>query len=260
MTPTHEQSIACTLQGGSYTDRLAGIAEVARDGLRRSERRDLTLELTYAPHVADRVRDMVAKEQDCCAFLTFDVDDTSDAIRVTISAPERAREVADFLFEQFVPTSMQETKAACCATSRTCGLDSLPDRDPMNRAISTDGRTGLPDVRHERTARVAAVTTAAGAVACGVCCVLPFALPTAIVASTGSLFAWIAGAHFWATALAALIVGGAWISIAVQSRRRGAKPSPKTIYAMMLATAGLALAYGWPRIEAHIVAALKAAA
>jgi hypothetical protein len=97
-----ESPIACTLQGGSYQSRLAWIAELARDGLRRVNREDLRLELTYAPDVADRVREMVDKEQKCCAFLDFKMSETSDDVCLTITAPEYARDVAGALFEQFV--------------------------------------------------------------------------------------------------------------------------------------------------------------
>jgi hypothetical protein len=70
----------------------------------------------------------------------------------------------------------------------------------------------------ERTALVAALTMAGGAVVCGVCCVLPFAFPAVAAAGTGSLLAWF-GAHNWATTVAAAIVAGAWISIGFQSHR-----------------------------------------
>jgi hypothetical protein len=107
VTTDDEQPVACTLQGGRYEDRLAWIAELARDGLRSHERRDLVLELRYAAHVIDRVGDMVAKERDCCAFLAFNIDESADEIRLTIAVPERARDVADLLFEQFVPASIR---------------------------------------------------------------------------------------------------------------------------------------------------------
>jgi len=55
--------IACTLQPGTYQERLAWIADLARDGLREVSRDDLRLELSYARSVADRVREMVGKEQ-----------------------------------------------------------------------------------------------------------------------------------------------------------------------------------------------------
>ncbi len=94
--------IACTLQPGDYRERLAWIAELARNGLLDVSRDDLRLELEYALHVAGRVREMVGKEQGCCAFLDFELADTDAGVRLTITAPERAREVADALFEQFV--------------------------------------------------------------------------------------------------------------------------------------------------------------
>jgi hypothetical protein len=107
-----------------------------------------------------------------------------------------------------------------------------------------------------RTASVAALTTAAGAVACGVCCVLPFAFPAVAAASTGSMLAWFAGAHTWATALAGVIVAGAWISIGLQSREARRSPSRATLYTMALATAVLVLAVIWPRIEPHVIRAI----
>jgi hypothetical protein len=102
MSNRGKSPIACTLQGGSYQERLAWIAELARDGLRGVSREDLRLELRYAPDVASRVREMLGKEQECCAFLNFELTETGEDVRLTITAPERAREVADALFEQFV--------------------------------------------------------------------------------------------------------------------------------------------------------------
>jgi hypothetical protein len=101
--------IACTLQPGDYQQRLAWIADVARDGLLGVSREDLRLELRYAPSVADRVREMVGKEQECCAFLNFDLSETDEDVRLTITAPERTRDVADALFEQFVPDGVSAT-------------------------------------------------------------------------------------------------------------------------------------------------------
>jgi hypothetical protein len=101
--------IACTLQPGSYQERIAWIVELARDGLRGVKREDLRLELRYAPHLASRVREMVGKEQECCAFLNFELTETGEDVRLTITAPERAREVADALFEQFVPSGASLT-------------------------------------------------------------------------------------------------------------------------------------------------------
>jgi hypothetical protein len=101
--------IACTLQPGSYRERLAWIAALARDGLREVSRGDLRLELRYAPDVTAWVREMVGKEQECCGFLRFELTETADDVRLTITAPERARDVVDALFEQFVPPDAAAT-------------------------------------------------------------------------------------------------------------------------------------------------------
>ena len=67
----------------------------------------------YSADAAQRVRDMVRKEQDCCAFLTFDLDEPPGEIRLTIKAPEGAREAADMLFGQFL-ASAARTDCGCC--------------------------------------------------------------------------------------------------------------------------------------------------
>jgi hypothetical protein len=105
-----EAPIACTLQPGDYQERLAWIAEVARAGLLQFRQDDLRLELKYAASVADRVREMVRKEQQCCAFLTFDLSEVDQGVRLTITAPERAREVADVVFEQFLPAGVRHDR------------------------------------------------------------------------------------------------------------------------------------------------------
>lgn len=108
----------------------------------------------------------------------------------------------------------------------------------------------------EQAASVAALTIATGAVACGVCCVLPFALPAIALAGAGSMLVWFANAHWWVTALSAVIVGGAWIALGVRLSQARAGPSRATVAMMALATAGLALAAIWPRIEPHVIRAL----
>jgi hypothetical protein len=97
--------IACTLQPGDYRERLAWIAELARDGLIGVRREHLRIELRYAPGVGARVLEMVAKERECCAFLKFEIAETSEDVRLTITAPERARDVADALFDEFAHSS-----------------------------------------------------------------------------------------------------------------------------------------------------------
>jgi hypothetical protein len=116
------------------------------------------------------------------------------------------------------------------------------------RPVIPSGTTGV-----SRAASVAALTTAAGAVACGVCCVLPFALPAVAAAGAGGTLAWVGRAHGAMTAIASAIVVAAWISVVAQSRRARKRPASATVYAMVIATAVLALAIVWPRIEPYVI-------
>jgi hypothetical protein len=104
-----------------------------------------------------------------------------------------------------------------------------------------------------RAASAAALTTAAGAVACGVCCVLPFAMPAVAAASAGGTLAWVGRAHGTMTLIASVIVVAAWVSVGAQSRRARKRPASTTLYAMVIATAVLALAIVWPRIEPYLI-------
>jgi hypothetical protein len=48
---------------------------------------------------------MVRKEQACCGFLTFEMDERPQEIWLTIRAPEAARAAADALFAQFTASA-----------------------------------------------------------------------------------------------------------------------------------------------------------
>jgi hypothetical protein len=72
---------------------------VGAGGPAQGQAGDLRLELKYAPSVADRVREMVRDEQQCCSFLNCDLSEIDEGVRLTITAPERAREIADALFD-----------------------------------------------------------------------------------------------------------------------------------------------------------------
>ena len=105
MAADEQKPIACTLSGEARQARRAWIAALVRDALRSSERDDLTLRLRFAPKAVQHIRDMVRKEQACCGFLTFEMDERPQEIRLTITAPEVAREAADALFAQFTASA-----------------------------------------------------------------------------------------------------------------------------------------------------------
>lgn len=239
MTIAEPFPIACTLAPGAFKDRLGWIAALNKDALRKYERRDLVLQLSYAPEARERVHEMVRNEQGCCGFLAFELRETGSEIRLTITAPERAREAADALFEQFVASAPAPSSCAC-ATSLP--VAKTPSKEPPGSKV----------------AGVTAVTLATGAVACGVCCVLPFALPAVVLASTGSLLAMLVKMHVWVTILALLSVMGAWGWIAWQTRRTRRKPAISTLFTMGAATMLLTVAVLWPLLEKPIIRMLRA--
>ena len=234
MTIVEAPLIACALAPGEFKGRLASIA-ANKDALRNYVRRDLVLELRYAPEARERVLEMVRNEQACCAFLTLELDEVGNEIRLIITAPERARDAADGLFEQFVANSPAPSSCACAAPAST---DKPPLKEPPG----------------SKAAGVTAVTLATGAVACGVCCVLPFALPATVLAATGSLLAWFVKLHLWVTILAILSVAGAWGWIGWQTRR---KPAFSTRLMMGAATVLLTVAVLWPLLEKPLVRMLR---
>ena len=106
--------IACTLGAEDFQARLAWIAELNASALRASRRDGLKLHLTYAPEALDRVRDLVAREQGCCAFLAFEVEATPQAVRLTITSPEAAREGLDVILAPFTSAPAAASRCGCC--------------------------------------------------------------------------------------------------------------------------------------------------
>jgi hypothetical protein len=239
MTITEATPIACTLAPGAYKDRMTWIGALTRDALRSHQRYGLVLDLRYALEARDRVREMVRNEQACCSFLAFDLREEPNEIRLIITAPETAREAADTLFEQFVASA--PAPSACACAEPPSGLVPASEKQPGTKA-----------------ARLTAVVLATGAVGCGACCVLPFALPAVVLASTGGILAWFADMHVWITGLAIVAVIGAWGWIAWQTRRTRCKPAASTVNEMTAATALAAIAVLWPLIEGQLVSLLMA--
>ena len=108
----------------------------------------------------------------------------------------------------------------------------------------------------EGAASAAAATVAVGAVACGVCCVLPFALPAVVLASSGGVLAVFAQAFWGALYLAVVLVGGAWLWVFADTRRTGKRPKRSTLTMMVLTTLALGAAAVWPTVEPQLIAML----
>ena len=117
---TNNAPIACTLGGTDYTERLAWIASLNHDGLLSHERHDSALELRYVATVRDRVRELVRKEAECCAFLTFALDESRGDVRLTITVPAREGEAADLFFEPFLASESPTATGRCAHPANGC--------------------------------------------------------------------------------------------------------------------------------------------
>ncbi|MDB5480884.1 MAG: hypothetical protein JWO83_1937 [Caulobacteraceae bacterium] len=97
-----------------------------------------------------------------------------------------------------------------------------------------------------------AALAATSALACGVCCVLPLALPAAILAVSGGFIAWFASLATVLTPIAIFAVVAAWAWVGVQTYRTRRRPARSTVVIMAAATVMLVAAVTWPRYEAVI--------
>ncbi len=94
--------IGCTLEPTELQVRLAWIAQLNAAALRNFRREDLRLELIYWPAAIEKVREMVQREQRCCAFLSFAIRQEQSVVKVLIQVPEGKREIAETVFESFL--------------------------------------------------------------------------------------------------------------------------------------------------------------
>ena len=117
--------------------------------------------------------------------------------------------------------------------------------------------TGETAEQDNRVVGAVAAATSVTALACGGCCVLPLAIPAAMLGSFGAVIAWFADAYAWLTPIAIAAVVAGWLWVAVQSRRSGKRPARATLVVMLVATVMTALACLWPLFEETVEGLLR---
>ena len=118
----------------------------------------------------------------------------------------------------------------------------MPTQSSPGCACSTKAATS-------RKVAAATTITALAAATCTACCVLPFALPTAMLALAGGSIAILDHAHGWMSKLAIAVVICAWSWMAWQ-RWRGERGITRLALALMIVATGLtATAASWPLLE-----------
>ena len=98
-----DQPIACTLTAAEMPKRLADIRAIGDAYLRAvsADASTAVLRFSAKPDARERLEAIVVAESRCCAFLEFDLEHTTEAVVLTIRAPEGGELVMHQLVEAF---------------------------------------------------------------------------------------------------------------------------------------------------------------
>jgi hypothetical protein len=125
--------IACTLTPDGMTARLAVIDALATDGLldRTPTNTGLRVRLRDTPQIEQRIRELIASESKCCAFLDFTLHRDGGELVLDIAGAEDARPV----IEMFFATNRRQDarlafSAAAVAASVPSSASASADRVP----------------------------------------------------------------------------------------------------------------------------------
>ncbi len=99
-----ELPIACTLTPGAMADRGEWLRQLGRKSLRAGERTPHGLALSFDLGARDEVIEWVRAERECCAFLTFDLNEAGDDVRLTVAGPPGSEPVLDGLLAALTDT------------------------------------------------------------------------------------------------------------------------------------------------------------
>ena len=95
--------VACSLDAGALSDRLAHMAELGGAALldARIDGRRALLRFAAGKEVRSRLDGIVVAEARCCPFLGMDVTEESGSLTLTIVAPTGAEPVVEDLVAAF---------------------------------------------------------------------------------------------------------------------------------------------------------------
>ncbi len=91
---------ACTLPTAERPIRLKEFDDLLATAARRAERRSptsLIVHLAGPDRLEATVRDLAARESECCSFFAFEVHRTDDGVVLAITVPPQHSEILDAL-------------------------------------------------------------------------------------------------------------------------------------------------------------------
>lgn len=116
MTTTNDKPIVCTLSPTAMAPRLAQIRDLTQRYLRAHQLEGSTLRLNYDVAALAELSRIVSLEQECCAFLDFEIHAHADSVELRIAGPDQEGGDTQWLFSQFLPIapSAVASSCACC--------------------------------------------------------------------------------------------------------------------------------------------------
>ena len=96
----HDLPLACSLDASALEERFAEIQAVGRTALIAAEPPGI-LRFRATPGTRERLQQIVAAEAECCPFLSLELSEHKEELRLTVSAPEGADTVAAELVQAF---------------------------------------------------------------------------------------------------------------------------------------------------------------
>jgi hypothetical protein len=91
---------ACTLPSADRPPRLAEFDTLFAESVRAVEHRTPTHARLHLAGPASAVRDLAARESECCSFFTFTVSQAEDEVILDIEVPARYSDVLASLVER----------------------------------------------------------------------------------------------------------------------------------------------------------------
>lgn len=107
-----ELPIACTLTASGTADRVEWLRRLGAKSLLDGQRLEGGIELRFESAAEGEVREWVRAEQECCAFLSFDLERTDDELRLAVAGPPGAEPVLDGLLAALSPPGWTGTTDA----------------------------------------------------------------------------------------------------------------------------------------------------
>jgi hypothetical protein len=201
-------AIACSLETGDFRECVGWIASINERFLRGHGQASTSLLLRYDREALPYIVEMVRRERTCCAFLDFELTETSDHVELAIRIPEHAQGSANALFAPLLENAPSDAAIPRCASADCGGCENPVASERSSTAASSGGMPRLSSA------------IAVGALACGVCCALPFMLPAVALGSAGGLLAWFGSAKVAVTGVAILMVIAVWLWVWRRSAQR----------------------------------------